>query len=140
MVIGHVGVVVDLGAVDGDLAQQPGLGEHVQAVVDGGERYRHAQFLGFLVELLGRQVAVALGEQQQAKRHALAGRPQPGILQLGTQGVDGAAGHDRVEVGRCAGPGHPLHRFPLFGHRRSSRVPRDWEVKRERKVDRVTNL
>ncbi len=38
MVVGHIGVEVGLVAVDRDFAQQTGLGELVQRVVDRGER------------------------------------------------------------------------------------------------------
>ena len=61
------------------MRSKPGLGELVQRVVDGGQRDRHAGGQRLFVQFLGRQMAVALGEQQLGKRDALARRPQARI-------------------------------------------------------------
>ena len=75
----RVGVEIRLCALDGEDAQQACLGELVQRVVDGGQRNRHAGAQRFLVQLFGREVAVALGEQKLGQCNALTRRPQAGI-------------------------------------------------------------
>ena len=46
------------------MRSRPACGELVQRIVDGRQRDRHAGGERLLVQLLGRQMAVALGEQQ----------------------------------------------------------------------------
>ena len=79
VVIRGVGVEIGLRALDGEDAQQSRLGELMQRVVDGRQRYRHAGGERLLVQFLGRQMAVALGKQQIGKRDALTRRPQAGF-------------------------------------------------------------
>ena len=68
--------------VDRDLAQKPNPGELVESVVDGGERHAHPRRFGLRVEVLGRDVASTLGEQNPPELHTLARRPEPGMAQL----------------------------------------------------------
>ena len=70
----HVGVEIGFGAVDADLAQQAGIGQLVERVVDGRERHRNLGQRRFLIEHFRSEVARALAEQQPAQSHALAGR------------------------------------------------------------------
>ena len=81
VVVRRVGVEIGLGAFHRDLAQEARLGELVQRIVDGGERHRH--FLGqrLLVQRLGRDVTVALGEEEMRQRHALPRGPEPRAAQ-----------------------------------------------------------
>ena len=104
MVRGDVGVEIGLGAVDADLAQQAGIGQLVERVVDGRQRHRNLGERRFLVEHFRRQVARALAEQQPAQRHALPGRPQAGGLQHFIDVVPGTAGQRRLAPG-SAGAG-----------------------------------
>ena len=76
MVVGRVGVEIGLRPFDGEDAQQSGARELMQRVVDGRQRNRHAGGERLLVQLFGRQMAVALGEQHLGKRDALARRTQ----------------------------------------------------------------
>ena len=92
VVVADIGVEIGAGAVDRDFAQKPRLGELVQRVVDGGERDAHAGRLRLGVQVLGRNVAVALGEEDAAELDALARRPQPGMAKLRRHAVhDGRA-------------------------------------------------
>jgi hypothetical protein len=59
----HVGVEIGLGAVDADLTQQAGIGELIERVVDGGQRYRDLGEGGLLVKHFRGQMAGALAEQ-----------------------------------------------------------------------------
>ena len=61
------------------MRRQSRLGELVKGIVDGGQRHRHAGGDRLLVQFLGRQMAVALGEKQVGQRNALARRPQAGF-------------------------------------------------------------
>ena len=101
MMIRHVGVEIGLRAVDRDLAQQADIGELVQRVVDGRERDRDLGLGGLLVQHLGGEMPVALGEQDPAERHPLAGRAQPDLAQHRFHVVPGAAG----QVGARTGTG-----------------------------------
>ena len=51
MVVGGIGVEVGACALDRQNTQQPGIGELMQRVVDGGERNGDAGSLGFLMQL-----------------------------------------------------------------------------------------
>ena len=93
---GDVGVEIGLGAVDADLAQQAGIGQLVERVVDGGERHRNLGEGRFLVEHFRGEMARALAEQQPAQRHALPGRPQAGRLQHFIDVMPRAAGQRRL--------------------------------------------
>ena len=66
----------DRPGLDDDFVQKTQIGELVQRVVDGGERYLYARSQRLAVQLLGRDVAVAAFEQKPAKRDTLACRPQ----------------------------------------------------------------
>src|SRR5262245_50406871 len=70
VVLGHVGVVKCLGAVDGQLAKQPNFGELVQGVVDSSERHWRSSLDRLLEKRLRRGVLVVTTEQEQAERHA----------------------------------------------------------------------
>ena len=110
-----VGLVskIGLAPVDRELAQQPDLGELVQGVVDGGERDRDAGPRRLLEQHLGRDVPVALAEQEPAERDALARRPQAHAPQLVPQvreraaaqgdGPERRGGVGRRPAGRVAG-------------------------------------
>ncbi|EGE57181.1 hypothetical protein RHECNPAF_470070 [Rhizobium etli CNPAF512] len=76
MVVGHISVEIGLGALDGENADETGLGELVQRVVDGRQRNRHAGGNRLLMQLLDGQMPVALGKQEIAERDALAGGTQ----------------------------------------------------------------
>jgi len=79
------------------------MAELVQRIVDGGERNRHAGALGFLEKRLGRQVAIAAGEEQPAQSDALARRAQAHRAQAVFQIVHRAAGKARGgAIGRRA--------------------------------------
>ena len=99
----HVGVEIGLGAVDADLAQQAGIGQLIERVVDGGERHRNLGQGGFLVEHFRGEMARALAEQQPAQRHALAGRTQTGRLQHFVDVVPGTTGQRRLVSSRTGG-------------------------------------
>src|SRR5690606_19376317 len=71
-----VGVEIGAGAFEREDAQEAGLGELVERVVDGGERDGDAGGKRLLVQLLGGKVAVALGEQQLGQRDSLPRRTQ----------------------------------------------------------------
>src|SRR5262244_803923 len=60
MMLRVVGVEISLRAIDGDLAQQPDIGELMQGVVHGRERDRHLRLGSFLVEHLRRDVPITL--------------------------------------------------------------------------------
>ncbi len=77
MVIGDVGVEIGPPRLDHDLAQQPGVGELVERVVDRSERDWDRRGKNFAVQLLGGDVPIALGEQEPRQGEALARRPQP---------------------------------------------------------------
>src|SRR6267154_4075323 len=99
---GDVGVEIGLGAVDADLAQETGIGELIERVVDGGERYRDLGQRRFLIEHFSGQMPRALAEQEPAKRHALAGRPQPCGLQHFVDVMPRTAGQRRLMSGGTA--------------------------------------
>jgi hypothetical protein len=128
VVIRDVGVEIGLRSVDRDLAQQADLGELVQRVVDGCERDRHLRLGGLLVEHLRRQVAVALGEQDPAKRHALTRRTQADLAQHRLHVMPGATGQLRARPGahRVAGKRMRIriNRRPYYlGHELSFLAP-----------------
>ena len=102
----HVGVEIGLGAVDADLAQQAGIGQLVERVVDGRQRHRNLGQRGFLVQHFSGQVAGTLAEQQPAQRHALPGRPETGRLQHLVDVMPRAAGQGRVMP---SAPGSRVH-------------------------------
>ena len=74
-----------------ELAQEPLLHEQVERVVDGRERHRHLGLGRLLVKHFGGQMAVALGEQDPAERHALPRRAQANVAQHRFDVVPGAA-------------------------------------------------
>src|SRR5262245_39843750 len=76
MVVGGIGVEIGLRTFNREDAQQPGLRELVQRVVDGRERNRHPGGQRFLMQLFGREMAVALREKQFGKRHTLSRRAE----------------------------------------------------------------
>ena len=124
MVRRDVGVEIGLGAVDADLAQQTGIGELVEGVVDRGERYRDLRQRRFLVQHFRSEVAGALAEQQPAERHALTGRPQAGRLQHFVDIMPGASGQRRLMTRAAGGRvngivirGRDLVVHVHFGHR-----------------------
>ena len=85
MVVADICVEIGPAGVDHDLAQQPRADELVQRVVDRGERHRHRRGERLVMELFGRDMAVALVEQQARQRQPLTRRPQMGR----SQHVDG---------------------------------------------------
>jgi hypothetical protein len=99
---GHVGVEIGLGAVDTDLPQQARIGQLVERVVDGGERYRHFGEGGFLVQHFRGQMPRALAEQEPAQRHALTGGAQARRLQHFVDVMPGTAGQQRLAPGAMA--------------------------------------
>ena len=62
--LGGIGVEIGAARFNHHLAQQPGLGELVQGVVDGGQGHTDADAAGLGMKILGGDVAVAVFEQQ----------------------------------------------------------------------------
>ena len=81
------GVRVEIGPArrHHDLAQQAGVTELVQRVVDRSERHRHAGHPDLGMQAFGRDMAVFALEQQARQRHPLAGRAQAGLAQAGRE-------------------------------------------------------
>ena len=75
-------------------AQQPGIGQLIERVVDGGERDRHLGQRRFLIEHFGGEMPCALAEQQPAERHALPGRAKADVPQHRLDVMPGAAVED----------------------------------------------
>ena len=61
-VFGGVGVEIGAARFDHYLAQQPGLGELVQGVIDGSQGHADTRAAGFGMEIFGGNVAVAVFE------------------------------------------------------------------------------
>ena len=80
-----IGVEIGPGAVDRELAQEPGFRELVQGVVDGRERDRHAGPARLVEQHFGGDMPVALAEQQPAEGNPLPGRTQADPAQLVAQ-------------------------------------------------------
>src|SRR5690606_21746920 len=76
MMVRRVGVEICLRALDGEDAQQAGLGELMQRVVDSREGNGDAGGDCFLVKLLGGKMPIPFREKKLGKRHALACRAQ----------------------------------------------------------------
>jgi hypothetical protein len=74
MVLGHVRIEIGFRAVDSDLAQQSDVGELMQRVVDGRQRYRHLCLDRLFVKHFSGRVSVTPAEQYQTQCDAL---PQP---------------------------------------------------------------
>lgn len=72
MMSGEIGVETGQARGHADFPQQPGLGELVEGIVDGGPRDAGAQIPGFLIEGVRRYVTVAFPEQQLGQNLALA--------------------------------------------------------------------
>ena len=58
MVIFHVGVEIGAPRIDDDFAQQAGIGELVQGVINRCQRYPHAILQGLAMQHLGAHMAV----------------------------------------------------------------------------------
>ena len=82
VMLGRVGVEIGLGPVHRELAQEARFGELVQGVVDRRQRDRHAGPGRLVEQHLGRDVPVALAEQEPAQGHPLPGRAQAHAAQL----------------------------------------------------------
>lgn len=76
------GIRVEIGQVPAypHTAQQPGIRELIERVVDGRERHTDAGRIGLAAKSTGGHMAVVRGEQQSGERHALARRPKRGLL------------------------------------------------------------
>src|SRR5215470_17453207 len=72
MMIGSVGVEIRAARLDNDFTQQPAIGELMQRVVDGRERYPDARRHSFAMQLLRGDVAVPLFEQETCQSYTLA--------------------------------------------------------------------
>ncbi len=72
IVVRRVRVEICLAALYAELAQEAGLGELVQRVVDSGERHMLARGQRLGMKDLGRDVAVAGPEQERAEHEPLA--------------------------------------------------------------------
>eukprot|EP00581_Thalassiosira_minuscula_P034622 CAMPEP_0184448940 /NCGR_PEP_ID=MMETSP0740-20130409/4742_1 /TAXON_ID=385413 /ORGANISM="Thalassiosira miniscula, Strain CCMP1093" /LENGTH=73 /DNA_ID=CAMNT_0026818939 /DNA_START=180 /DNA_END=401 /DNA_ORIENTATION=- len=71
-----VGVEIAFGAVQRDLLQHAGVAKGAQSIIDSGQRYSGAFFLGRLEQAFGSDMAVfAVADQQFGKRHPLPGGP-----------------------------------------------------------------
>ena len=64
VMVRRVGVEIGLDALDGEDAQEAGLGELMQRVVDRRQRDRNAGDQRLLVQLLRRKMTIAVGEEQ----------------------------------------------------------------------------
>ena len=99
VVRGRIGVEIGARAFDRDFAQQPGVGELVQRVVDRRQRHRQLGRPRLLEQHFGGQVAVAAAEQQPAQRDALPGRSETRLAQFAAQRVDGTGAHGAAAAG-----------------------------------------
>ena len=81
VVVPGVGIEISALGIDRDFAQQPGVRELVQGIVDGGQRNLDAVGLGFPMEYLGRHMAVCAVEQEPGQGEALARGAQAGPAQ-----------------------------------------------------------
>jgi hypothetical protein len=109
VVLDGVGVEIGLAALQRELAQEPDFRELVQGVVDGGERDWDASARRLVEQHLGRDVPVALAEQEPAQRDALARRAQAHAAQLVPQVRERAAAQGRA---RSVGCGPSVGRGP----------------------------
>src|SRR5262249_36825138 len=78
IVIRRVGIEVGALPADRDLAQQACALELMQGVIDGCQRHPFACAHRLLVQQLGRDMAIAIGEQQGRERDPLPRRAQSG--------------------------------------------------------------
>ena len=81
MVIGRIGVEIRASRFDHDLAQQTGVGELVQRVVDRCQRHLHFSVGRLRMQLLGRDMPVDLVEQKARQGQPLPGRTKTCLLQ-----------------------------------------------------------
>lgn len=79
------GIRVEIGQVPAyrHAAQQPGIRELIERVVNGRERHTDAGRIGLAAKCTGGHMAVIRREQQFGERHALARRPKRGLLKQG---------------------------------------------------------
>ena len=95
-------------AVDGDLAEQADFGDLVQCVVNGRERHRHLGLGRFFVEHFGRDVPVALAEEEPAERDALARRAKPRAAQAVAQ-IQSRVGRTAFAFRAVSRPNSPMN-------------------------------
>ena len=72
MVIGGVGVEIRAAGLDDNFTQQSAIGELMQRVIDGRERYPDARRHSFAMQLLGGDMAVPSFEQETCQGNTLA--------------------------------------------------------------------
>src|SRR5215472_16447094 len=75
MMIGCVGVEIRAAGLDNDFTQEPAIGELMQRVVNGCERYPDPCRHRFAMELLSSDVALPLFKQETRQSEALSRRP-----------------------------------------------------------------
>ena len=81
MMIGRVCVEIRASRFDHDFAQQTGVGELVQRVIDRRQRDLHFGIDRFRMQLLGRDMPIDLVEQQARQCQPLACRTKASLLQ-----------------------------------------------------------
>ena len=77
VVIGRVGIKIGAARLNHDLAHQPGVGELVQRIINGGKRDRDRRRNRLAMELFGGDMAIIAIKQQARQRKPLTCRPQP---------------------------------------------------------------
>lgn len=110
MVVVDIGVEIGAPGLHHHFAQQPGLPELVQRIIDRGQGDLHPRLQRFPMQLFGCDMAVPGIKQQLGQGQPLAGGPQPGFRQTG--GRSGAAAIRGVWakiVGRVKRRGHICH-------------------------------
>ncbi len=91
VMVGGIGVEIAAGRVDRHFAQQPGLPELVQRIVDGREGDIHFGGMGFGQQLLGAHMPVLAAKQDFGERDTLPRGPRPAMRSTA------------VRQGRCEG-------------------------------------
>src|SRR6516165_9848347 len=81
MMVGRVRIEVRAARLDHDFAQQPGLGELMQGIVDSRERHPDRRTQRFTVQLLGGDMAVPVIEKEPRQGDALPRGSQTGGAQ-----------------------------------------------------------
>ena len=92
MVMAGVGIEIGPAGRDHDFAQQAGIAELVERVVDRGQRNRQACPANFGMQAFRRDMAMFALEQQARQSHPLAGRAQAGRAQAGGK-IGTGSGH-----------------------------------------------